>query len=222
VPAIASPRAYRHWLPAELAQLAAQYPHMPTVVVAAMFDRPISAVYQKAAGMGLRKSEEYLASPAAYRFRRGGGVGRRNRFPKGHVPANKGLRRPGYHAGRMRETQFKKGHRPHTWKPVGSERINADGYRDRKVTDTGYPPRDWVGIHRLNWVAAHGPVPKGNIVAFKDGNKLNPALENLELRSQADNMRRNTIWARYPKDLAEVVMLAGALKRQINNRRTKP
>lgn len=222
MPIISSTRAYRHWLPGELAQLAAQYPHMPTVVIAAMFDRPIGAIYQKAVGMGLRKSEEYLASPAAYRFRRGGGVGRRNRFPKGHVPANKGLRRPGYHAGRMRETQFKKGHRPHTWKPIGSERINADGYRDRKVTDTGYPPRDWVGIHRLNWIAAHGPVPKGYIVAFKDGNKLNPALENLELRSQADNMRRNTIWARYPKDLAEVVMLAGALKRQINKRRTKP
>ncbi len=26
----------------------------------------------------------------------------------------------------MKATQFPKGHKPHTWKPVGTERVNAD------------------------------------------------------------------------------------------------
>lgn len=195
----------------------AQYPHMASTLIAVMMECSLQRIYSKAAQLGLRKSAEYLASPASCRLRRGE-LGIAWQFPKGHVPANKGKRRPGYFAGRMRETWFPKGHRPHTWKPIGTERINADGYRDRKVSDTGYPPRDWVGIHRLNWMAAHGPIPPGYIVAFKDGNKLNAALENLVLLSLVDNMRRNTIHARYPKPVREAIQLAGALKRQINRR----
>ncbi|EMM6737362.1 HNH endonuclease, partial [Pseudomonas aeruginosa] len=42
-------------------------------------------------------------------------------------------------------TRFKKGQKPHTWLPVGSTRISADGYLQRKISDTGYPPRDWKG-----------------------------------------------------------------------------
>jgi hypothetical protein len=49
--------------------------------------------------MGLRKSAEYLAGPEACRLQRGDSVGARTRFSAGHVPANKGLRRPGYFPG---------------------------------------------------------------------------------------------------------------------------
>jgi hypothetical protein len=199
-----------------VAVLELQYPHMQTKVTAIILGRPLANVFAKATQLGLRKSAEYLAAPASGRTC--GRQGINNRFPKGHVPANKGLRRPGYAPGNMAKTQFKKGQRPHTWKPIGSERINADGYRDRKVTDTGYPPRDWVGIHRLNWVAAYGPIPPGHIVAFKDGDKLNAAIENLELLTLRQNMLRNTIHVRYPKAVREVIQLAGALKRQINRR----
>jgi hypothetical protein len=33
----------------------------------------------------------------------------------------------------MKETQFTKGQMPHNWKPVGSVRMNSEGYRDIKV-----------------------------------------------------------------------------------------
>ncbi len=60
----------------------------------------------------------------------------------------------------MKETMFKKGQVGTRFMPIGSERINADGYLDRKVSATGYPPRDWVAVHRLLWIEHHGPIPK--------------------------------------------------------------
>jgi hypothetical protein len=85
------------------------------------------------------KSEAYLASPAACRLRRGDNIGAPYRFTKGHVPANKGLRRPGWGPGRMKETQFRKGERQgravKLYKPIGTERVSKDGYTERKIND---------------------------------------------------------------------------------------
>jgi hypothetical protein len=53
------------------------------------------------------------------------------------------------------------------------------------------------------------------MVAFKDGDRSNCAIENLELRSMADNARRNNMWGRLPRELAEVIQLNGALKRKV-------
>jgi hypothetical protein len=117
-------------------------------------------------------------------------------------------------AGRMPETQFKPGARPHTWKPIGSTRVTNDGYLQRKISDTGYPPRDWVGVHILLWEEAHGPIPKGHALIFKDRNKGNLCLENFELITRAELMRRNTIH-NYPPELVDVIRLGGALKRRL-------
>src|SRR5437868_4293200 len=95
------------WSPAELAQLAAQYPHMKTALIAIMLDRTLSTVYQTAHRLGLTKTREFYASPASGRTCGRQGIG--TRFVKGQAPANKGLRRPGWAPGRMRETQFKAG-----------------------------------------------------------------------------------------------------------------
>src|SRR5690242_9457890 len=104
---------------------------MPTRVVALMLGRSQSSTYQRAYNLGLAKSEEFFASPASGRTNGRQGAG--SRFPKGHVPANKGLRRPGWAPGRMRETQFTKGQMPHNWRPVGSLRVNSEGYLDIKI-----------------------------------------------------------------------------------------
>lgn len=194
------------------------YPHVSTEEAAAIAGHTVAQAYRKARQLGLRKSKRYLASPAACRLRRGDQVGAAYRFPKGHVPANKGLRRPGWSAGRMCETQFKKGQLPHTWKPIGSERINADGYRDRKVSDTGYPPRDWKGVHVLLWEEHLGPVLPGHCVCFKNGDKTDIRCDNLALLSRAERMRRNSFRTTYPPELHAVIQLRGVLNRKINRR----
>lgn len=136
--------------------------------------------------------------PAACRLRHGDQVGAAFRFPKGHVPANKGLRRPGWTAGRMADTQFKPGQRGGRWMPLGSVRINSYGYRDRKIADTGYPPRDWRADHLLLWEELLGPVPPGQCVCFKNGDKTDVRIDNLQLLSRAERMRRNSFRTNYP------------------------
>jgi hypothetical protein len=146
---------------------------------------------------------------------------RQHQFPKGHVPANKGIK--GYQAGgRSAQTQFKKGSVPCTWKPIGSYRVNADGYLDRKVTDTGYPPRDWAAVHRLVWIEAHGEIPAGHVVRFRDGMKTtDPQLltvDRLECISRKENALRNAWHATWPPELKEIKGAQIALTRAINRK----
>lgn len=205
---------HRPWQDWELEILRTQYADTPTKALSLSVRRSVTAIYGRAAIMGLRKSEAYLAGPDACRLRRGDNVGAAFRFLPGHVPANKGLRRPGWSAGRMAETQFKPGARPHTWKPIGSTRFSKEGYLQRKISDTGYPPKDWVGVHILMWQAVHGPVPKGFAVAFRDHDKTHLQLDNFELITRRELMRRNSIH-HYPAELVAVIRLNASLNRQI-------
>lgn len=107
------------------------------------------------------------------------------RFPPGHVPVNKGLK--GASAGGWEPTQFKKGHRPANYKPVGTERVNGEGYIDIKIAD----PAKWKPKHKIIWEEANGPIPKGHCLVFGDRNKLNTDLDNLILVTRAQLVRLN-------------------------------
>lgn len=126
--------------------------------------------------------------------------------------------------GRSAETRFKRGEMhgaaQHNYKPIGSLRINTEGYLERKVTDAHpVPARRWVGVHRLVWESAHGPVPPGHVVRFKPGMFTNRAgeitLDRLELVSRAEHARRNHPISRDP-EYARLVQLKGAITRQVN------
>lgn len=203
------------WNPEEDAVVLARYADNPTSEIARDLRRSGSSVYQRAVKFGLSKSAAYLRS--AHSGRLNSGIGVRFRFKPGNVPFNKGLVRPlGWAPGRTAETRFKHGNKPQTWRPVGSERWTRDGYLERKISDTGNK-RDWSGAHVILWEDINGPIPKGHAVIFRDGNKRNIIIENLELISRADLMRRNSVYA-LPKELALVIQLRGALNRQIRKR----
>jgi hypothetical protein len=208
------------WTAAELALLHRRYPDEPAVALARELNCSVVVVYRKAKSLGLRKSEAFMSSHQSGRLRPGSQLGINGRFKTGIVPANKGLRRPGYAPGRMAQTQFKKGQRGNKFMPVGSERINADGYLDRKVSATGYPPRDWKGVHRLVWEAAYGPVPPKHAVMFRPGRRSTIAkeitLDALELVTRQELMRRNSYHTRYPKEIGLVIQARGQLVRRIN------
>jgi HNH endonuclease len=219
----------RLWSASDDALLAARYPHERTATIARDLRRTLTAVFGRANVLGLKKSAVYLASADACRLRRGDNVGAPYRFKKGHVPANKGLRRPGYGPGRMKETQFKPGQRGSRWMPVGSTRL-VDGYLYTKVRDlrstkqgAGFVPwtRNWKATHVLLWEKHHRRrLPRHHALAFKNGNRLDIRLDNLELISRRQLMARNTVH-NLPKPLAETIQLLGALNRQIRRRRTR-
>ena len=213
----------RRWSDADLVQLCALYPDTPTLQLARKLKRTITAVYATARALGITKSAAYLASPAGCRLRRGDNIGVAYQFKKGHVPANKGLRRPGWARGRMVETQFKKGGFPVNRDPdfyvLGALRVNTDGYIDMRVSfDKG--GKGWRALHRILWEDAHGSVPRGHVVIFKNRDKLDVALDNLELITFAENMRRNTIH-NLPAPLRDTIQLLGQLRRRINEKQDR-
>lgn len=215
----------KRWSDDEVALLRWGFADSRTDDIARALGRSYSAVAEKAANMGLRKSAAYLASPEAHRL--DGVKGLSTRFKPGTTPWNAG--KPGgtgTQAG-CRATQFKKGRPPEqaaNYVPIGTERVCADGYLERKVTDDPgmVPARRWVAVHRLVWEAAHGPVPAGHIVVFRPGRKTTDVdqitLDALELVTRAENMRRNSVHSKYPPEIARLVQLRGALTRQINRK----
>jgi len=50
----------------------------------------------------------------------------------------------------------------------------------------------WVLYHRYVYEQQYGPIPTKHIIAFKDGNSLNCNIENLELLTMAENVKRNS------------------------------
>jgi hypothetical protein len=217
----------RPWTPDELAFLRAHYPDRATAWIAEQLGRPAGSIYQQAAIQGLHKSRAFMASEASGRMQREDHRGRDWQFQPGQTPWNKGSH---YVAGgRSAETRFKPGrpaHEARNYKPIGSLRITRDGILERKVTDDPavYPARRWVAVHRLVWIAAHGPIPPGHIVVFKAGRKTTDpahiALDDVELITLAENMRRNTVH-NLPAPIKEVVDLKRNLVRRISTRERK-
>lgn len=102
-------------------------------------------------------------------------TGRTGHFEKGHIPANKGLKGISYPGSVA--TQFKAGHMPHNYVPVGTEVLTKDGYIRIKTAD----PCTWKLKHRYVWEQHNGKIPDGYALVFKDGNIQNCDIDNLIL-----------------------------------------
>jgi hypothetical protein len=196
-----------------------RYPNTRTEDLARELGLKLGSVHRWAAKHGIKKLPELVVQMARDRFGPDHPA-RKTGFPKGHVPANKG--RKGISYPGMEATQFKKGTRPHTWRPIGTFTVDSDGYAKQKVTETGYPPRDWQFVHRLVWEAAHGPIPPGHLVRFREDMKTSdPALitvDRLECISMAENARRNAWHTNFPPELKELVSARIQLKRAITKK----
>lgn len=204
----------RPWTNAELTKLRREYPDRQTRPIARELSRSESSVYQRAVKLGLRKSASYLASPEAHRLN--GVIGGAHRFAKGHATWNKGASWTA--GGKSAETRFRKGSRPQTWRPIGSERVDADGILWRKVSDTGDKKADWKAAHVLAWESVNGPLPVGKVVIFADGNRRNLDPGNLLALTRPELMHRNSCHTRYPKEICQLIQLRGAVNRQIRKR----
>lgn len=154
-------------------------------------------------------------------------------FQKGHVPQNKGKKQAEFMSAeaieRSKMTRFRHGQLPHNTKPVGYERINADGYVEVKVRMR--PSRkdcndNFVPKHRLVWEQLHGPAPEGCIISFKDGNMQNCDPENLMLITRGENAVMNSRGLRSADPaaaetsvlLAKVILQQTAVKKKMRKK----
>jgi hypothetical protein len=225
------------WTQKERDYLAETYPAQPTSDIAKTLNRSTISTYGMANKLGLKKSPEFIRSEASGRLQKGNTphASVQFRFQKGQTPANKGLRRPGWSPGRMSETQFRKGQRTgmarKNWKPIGTILPDHEGYQRIKVREaihgkeaTGFGnTKVWPLLNRHTWEQNRGPIPPGHAVAFKDKNRQNCAIENLELISRKELARRNHMWnpENMPRELAEAIQLNSALRRQIRSKHGK-
>jgi len=204
------------WTEAEMFLLRELYPDVPALDVAALLGRRVGQVHQTAARHGIRKSASFFASDLSARIQRG----QQNapmisaRFGANHKPWNTGMK--GWSAPGTEATRFKPGSTPPNRQQVGALRINSDGQLDIKLYDG---LRSWVQLHHYVWFLEHGEwPPRGFVLRFRDGDVHNPAIENLQLITRRENMRLNSVHTIYPPELARLIQLRGALKRQINHR----
>ena len=109
-------------------------------------------------------------------------------FSKGHIPQNKGKKMPPEVYERCKGTMFKKGNIPPNYRPVGSERLNFDGYWEVKIKD----PNVWELKQRVIYREHYkDEIRKDEVVIFLDGNRLNLDPENLRKIKRAELARYN-------------------------------
>jgi hypothetical protein len=181
--------------------LAENYPCKETAEVARMLNLTSSQVRTRAKRLKLHKNQDILVM-----------IRENGMFLKGHVPFNKGKKQHEYMSEevieRSKATRFKKGQIPPNTRRIGDERINVYGYVEVK-TDKGF-----ILKHRLIWEEKNGPVPKGCILRFKNGNKQDLRIENIELLTFSQNMRANSIH-NYSPDIKTAIRNIANIKRRI-------
>lgn len=121
------------------------------------------------------RADVSLSNIAALCKRRGWRAGRTGRFAPGCVPHNagrKGFCAPGSEKGWFRAGE-RRGAAARLWQPVGTERLTADGYVERKVNDDLPARRRWRAVHLIRWVEQNGPLPEGHALKCLDGNRAN-------------------------------------------------
>lgn len=89
------------------------------------------------------------------------------------------------------DAKFKKGTKPPNWVPLGTERTTVDGYLEIKVKDGCYQ-ENWRGKHIVEWEKRNGPLPKGYVIIFGDGDKTNLDIDNLICVSRKQLLGLNT------------------------------
>jgi hypothetical protein len=110
------------------------------------------------------------------------------RFPKGHEPFNKGKKMTPEQYAKASATMFKPGNMPANHKPVGSERVNVDGYVDIKVAE----PNKWRLKQRQIWEDHYKEkLTRNDVIIFLDGDKLNLDINNLMKLTRAELVRYN-------------------------------
>ncbi|WP_020531434.1 HNH endonuclease signature motif containing protein [Flexithrix dorotheae] len=114
--------------------------------------------------------------------------GKISRFQKGDKPWNTGTK------GIMKANSgsFKKGHLPHNTKTDGDISVRKESGTDIHYKYIRVSLGKWELYHRYLWEREHGPIPENMILTFKNGDQMDCRIENLELISLEDNIKRNS------------------------------
>lgn len=182
---------------------------IPTKRMSLMLGRNESSARQRMKRLGITVPADIIA-----KFRAN------SQIKKGATPPNKGKKQSEYMSKeaieKCKPTQFKKGQKPHNTRAADGE------FSDRK-DKTGKVYRHirvsigkWVLYHSYLWEKKYGKIPKGHCLWFKDGNSMNITLDNLELITRAENVRRNSVH-RYTPEMKQAFRLIKKINKTIKS-----
>jgi hypothetical protein len=145
---------YRFWTQEEVAILEEMYSRKDIFAsdIAARLGRSVEQVYQKAMSLGLKRPWE--AKSRAGKIGTQSEGAKAHRFKPGTTPPNKGKKMSPELYAKCAPTMFKKGRPALNQRPVGSERVNVDGYIEMKIQD----PNKWA-LKGINRAAVRQTVP---------------------------------------------------------------
>ena len=196
----------------EIKLLRQVYPNMFAEDVAKLFNCTVRQVYNVAFKFKIKKSKEWMQQEFQRQATRLKIVGKDLRFKPGQIPANKGQKMHPEQYEKCKVTFFAAGHKPHNIKWDGYERYDKDGYVMIRVNEGKFRLK-----HRVIWEQHNGLIPKGMIVIFRDKNRLNFDIKNLELISRQEGIKRNRI-TNYPPELRNLIKLNNKLKKKLNEK----
>lgn len=176
----------RRWTEYEVSFLIKHYATRTCADIAEWVHHSPRSVQMKAFTLGLHKSKEFKAERSK--------VGQ---FRKGHKPFNAGRKQEDYMSeegvASSSRTRFRKGEcrqdNPQNRKP-GYECLRTEKGRSYWWIKP-HDGRRMMPKHRYIWEQAHGPIPKGWCVMFKDKDTTNCDLGNLYIISRGAQLRKN-------------------------------
>ena len=121
---------------------------------------------------------------------------------------------------RIQSSQFKKGRRNFNELEDGAITIREDKSK-RPYKFIRIAKAKWKSYQVHVWEQAHGPIPPGHVIIFKNYDTLNCELSNLEMITKSENMLRNSIH-NYPEDIKEAIYTLRKLKKKINGKEQNP
>jgi hypothetical protein len=198
------------WSETEITLLREMYPHYSLDYISNELDRSIGSVHNKAKDLRLKKSPQYkewLKYTSAYNLNT---YGEPYRFKKGQPAHNKGKKMSESTKKKIEHTFFKKGSKPYHAVENGHEHVNKEGYVVVRIA-----PSKTRLKHHIIWEQHHGTIPSGKIITFRDGNKKNFDIHNLEMITRQEGMNRNTIH-NYPRPIKDSLYAIASLTRTIN------
>lgn len=211
----ASRPAYKRqlWTEAERDMLRELYPTTETSVLVEKFGRSANKIFQQAARLGLKKTDEYIQEHV---YRIDALTGMNTRFKQGQKPHNLGKSMPKEVYAKASRTMFKPGTIPHNTKQDGARSVRKDKrgipYEFERTSLSVWEP-----VKNLVWKQHNGPIPKGHCVRFINGNTLDCRIDNLECITRKENLMRNTIH-NYPPELVGLILTTAQLTRKINKK----
>lgn len=112
---------------------------------------------------------------------------------------------------------FKKGGTPPNTRPIGSEKINKDGYTRIKVAE----PNVWKLKQQVIWEQHNGKIPKGYSIVFANQDKTDFRIENLMLVRNKDMLvAKNRGLLTKNEDLTKTGLLVAKLINKTKEKRT--